>query len=273
MPAGAPLRHRHSRAGGNPAVPAQAGIQLLYPLLRRHLQKRGRDRSAVKLVSPRRGRLPRLLHRVSGRRLPEEAAAPPPAPSFPPISAFPSTPAGPVARAASPCIREASAERGRGPTPSSVIPPLAPSFPRRRESSPAGPVARSVSSSSGYTHRAGCQTRGGPVKTLRRRFGVLFGGPAAGASARLTPRPRTHPKIRRDAERSSASGMASGTVVEGPGGRARLAAAVAVSTHGKYSTGGWWVVDGERGRSPSPQPSPVEGEGVRGGRSKGGGRR
>ena len=112
MPAGAPLRHRHSRAGGNPdSSPAQAGIQILYPLLRRYLQKRGRDRSAVKLVSPRRGRLPRLLHRVSGRRLPNEAAASPPAPSF---------------------------------SASSVIPPLAPSFPRRRESNPGG---------------AGCQER------------------------------------------------------------------------------------------------------------------
>ena len=148
MPAGAPLRHRHSRAGGNPVVPAQAGIQIP-PLLRRYLQKRGRDRSAVKLVSPRLGRLPRLLHRVSGRRLPEEAAAPPPAPSFHPYLRHSRgggnlTPAGPVARAASPCIREASAERGRGPTPSSVIPPLAPSFPRRRESNPGG---------------AGCQER------------------------------------------------------------------------------------------------------------------
>ena len=129
MPAGAPLRHRHSRAGGNPVVPAQAGIS--DPLLRRHLQKRGRDRSAVKLVSPRRGRLPRLLHRVSGRRLPEEAAAPPPAPSFP---------------------------------PSSVIPPLAPSFPRRRESYPGGAGCQGC-----FTVYPGgvCRTRPWPHPQLR----------------------------------------------------------------------------------------------------------
>ena len=74
---------------------------------------------------------------------------------------------------------------------------------------------------------------------------------------------RTHPKmpLRRDAERSSASGMASGTVIEGPGGRARLAAAVAVSTHEKTvgSLGGKRETNNETQavyHTPRPRPQP-----------------
>ena len=67
--------------------------------------------------------------------------------------------------------------------------------------------------------------------------------------------------MRRDAERSSASGIASGTVVEGPGGRARLAAAVAVSTHEKTvgSPGGKRETNNETQavyHTPQPRPQP-----------------